>query len=169
MRRRQLWVHLGVSPNRCGHHKQNLRDCWVLMDIHSEGCRCDLRLSGCTRANDFPQQWIWCMNYCSLSLLNHTSYHLHHCIFCLTALSNQRKRWVIQTWMLVHQNNDSTKRSNDLNQTWCQCHPLLLPSHQGQQKQEHTIHQWRKEARGASCIWWIFVPGRWMKLNSNVV
>jgi len=31
---RELWVHLGVSPNQRGNHKQTLRDAWVLMDIH---------------------------------------------------------------------------------------------------------------------------------------
>jgi len=59
---------------------------------------CDLILSGCTRAIDFPQRRIWCMDYCSLSLLNHTCSHvLQHCIFCLATLRNQRKRQVIET------------------------------------------------------------------------
>jgi hypothetical protein len=36
---RELWVHLGVSLNQRGNHKQTLRGAWVLMDIHSEGSR----------------------------------------------------------------------------------------------------------------------------------
>jgi len=40
----------------------------------------------------------------------------------------------------------------DINRTYTQCHPLNLPFHQGQHMQEHTIHQWHKEAGGASCI-----------------
>jgi len=40
----------------------------------------------------------------------------------------------------------------DINRTYTQCHPLNPRSHQGQHMQEHTIHQWRKEAGGASCI-----------------
>ena len=35
---------------------------------------------------------------------------------------------------------------DDINRTSSQCHPLNLPSHQGPQTQEHTIHQRRKEA-----------------------
>jgi len=42
-------VHLGKSLNQCGNHKQTLRDAWVLMDIYSEDCRRDLRLSRCTQ------------------------------------------------------------------------------------------------------------------------
>jgi len=110
------------------------------------------------------------MDYYSLSLLNYTSYHLHHHLsFCLATLRNERNRWVIKTWTQVHQNNYPTKRLNDINQTWCQCHPLLLPSHQGPTKQEHSIHQWCKEARGATCICWLFIPGKLKKLNCNVV
>jgi len=37
-RRRELWVHLGLTPNRCGNHKQTQRDAWGLMDTHSEDC-----------------------------------------------------------------------------------------------------------------------------------
>ena len=71
--------------------------------------------------------------------------------------------------MQVDRNNNPSKRSNDINQIWCQCHPLHLPSHQGLQKQEHTIHQWRKEAGGATCTCWLSVLREWMKVNSNVV
>jgi hypothetical protein len=35
--------------------------------------------------------------------------------------------------------------------------------------QEHTIHQWRKEAGGVPYISEQFVSGEWVKLNSNVV
>ena len=81
------------------------------------------------------------MDYCSLSILHHTSYHLlQHCIYYLAALWYQRKRQVIQTYMQVHRNNNPTKQSNDINQTWCRCNPLLFPSYQGQWKQEHIIH-----------------------------
>ena len=144
-RRRELWVHLEVSPNKCRNHKQTLRDAWVRIDIHWEDCRRYLRLSGCPQAIDFPQRRIWSMDYCSLSILNHTSYHLlQHCIYCLAALWYQRKRQVIQSQTQVHQNNNPTKQTNDINQKCCRCHPLLLPSHQGQRKQEHIIHQQRK-------------------------
>jgi len=92
-RRRELLVHLGVSPNQRGNHKQTLRDAWVLMDIHSEDCRRYLRLFGCTWTIDFPQQRMWCMDYCSLSLLNHTSRHLlQHCILCLATSGKRRKK-----------------------------------------------------------------------------
>jgi len=53
-RQRELWVHLGVSPIQLGNYKQTLRDAWILMNIHSEVCRGDLGLSGCTQAIDFP-------------------------------------------------------------------------------------------------------------------
>jgi len=52
------------------------------------------------------------MDYCSLSLLNRASYLLlQSCIFCLATLRNQRKRWVIQTKMQLHRNNNPTKWS----------------------------------------------------------
>ena len=60
------------------------------MDIHSEDCRRHLRLSRWTWAINFPQRQIWCIDYCSLSLLNHTSYHLlQQYIVCLATLRNQ--------------------------------------------------------------------------------
>ena len=90
---RELWVDVRVSPNQRGNHKHTLRDDWIFRDIHSEDCRHYLRLFGCTWAIDFPQQWIWCLDYCSLSLLNHTScHHLHYCILCLTTLRKQKKK-----------------------------------------------------------------------------
>jgi len=35
--------------------------------------------------------------------------------------------------------------------------------------QEHRIHQWHKEAGGTPCNSERFGPGKWVKLNSNVV
>jgi len=91
-RGRELWVHLRVLPKQRGNHIHTLRDAWVLMAIHSEDCRSYRRLFGCTWAIDFPQQQIWCTDYCSLSLLNHTSHHLlHHCILCLATLRKWKK------------------------------------------------------------------------------
>jgi len=58
---------------------------------------------------------------------------------------------------------------NDINRTQSQCHPPNLPSHQGQQTQEHTIHQGRKEAGDAPYISEWLGPGEWVKLNSNDV
>jgi len=143
--RRECWVDLEVSANQCGKHKHTLRDAWVRIDTHSEDCRQYLRLSRCPWTIDFPQPQIWCLDYWTLPILNRTSYHLlWHCICCLATLWYQRKRQVIQTYTQAHRNNDPTKQSKDFNQTWCQCHPLLLPSHQGQQMQEHIIHQRRK-------------------------
>jgi hypothetical protein len=84
---REPWVHLGVSPNLHGNHTQTPTGAWVHMDIHLEGCSHYLRMFGCTWAIDFPQQWMLCMDYCSISLLNHTSRHLlQHCILCLATL-----------------------------------------------------------------------------------
>jgi len=169
-RLREVWVHLEVSPNQCGYYKHNLRDAWVHIDIHSEDSWRYMRLSRSPQAIDFPQRRIWCTDYWSVALLDHTSYHLlRHCIHCLATSWYQRKWQLTQTSMEVHWNNKLTKQSNDLNQTWCLCHPLLLPSHQGQQKQEHIIHQWCKEAGGPHCICWLFVPGEWQKLNSSVI
>jgi len=48
--------------------------------------------------------------------------------------------------MQIHQNNYPTTQSNNIQQTWCQCDLLHLPSCQGEWKQEHTIHQWHNEA-----------------------
>ena len=45
-RLRELWVHLGVSPNQRGIHEHTLRDAWVCIDNHSEDCKSYLRLSG---------------------------------------------------------------------------------------------------------------------------
>jgi len=92
-RQRELWVHLWVSPNQRGNHNQTLRDIWVLMDIHSEDTRHYLRPFGCRWAINFPQQRIWFMDYCLLSLLNHTSHHLlQHCILCLATLRKQNEK-----------------------------------------------------------------------------
>jgi len=91
-------------------------------------------------------------------------------VFCASLhQGNKRKRWKIQKYTQVHWNNNPTKQSKNVNQTWCRCHPLHPPSHQGQWKQEHRIHQRCTEAGGAPCICWLFVPGEWMKENSNVV
>jgi hypothetical protein len=74
------------------------------MDIHSEDCRCDWKLSWCTKAIDFPQWLIWWMDYCSISLLHHTSYgHLQHCILSLSTLRNERKKQVITSSMEGYQ------------------------------------------------------------------
>jgi hypothetical protein len=89
----ELLVHLGVSPNQLGNHKQTLRCAWLLMDIHSEGCRHYLRLFRCTWAIDFLPQPMWCMDYCSLSPLNHTSHHhLQYCMLCLAILRKRKKK-----------------------------------------------------------------------------
>jgi hypothetical protein len=37
---------------------------------------------------------------------------------------------------------------NDINRTQSQCHPRNLPSRQGRQTQEHTIHPQRKQVGG---------------------
>ena len=67
------------------------------------------------------------MYHCSLSILNHTSYHLlQHCIYRLTTFWYQRKWLVIQTRMQAHRNNDPTQQSNDINETCWRCHPLLV-------------------------------------------
>jgi len=57
-RRRELWVHLGVSLNQPGNYKQTLKNAWIVMDNHLEDCRRYLRLFGCTWAIEFPQQRI---------------------------------------------------------------------------------------------------------------
>jgi len=46
-------------------------------------------------SNRFASMAIWGMDYCLLSLLNHTSYHLlQQCIFCLAILRNQKQsKW----------------------------------------------------------------------------
>jgi len=125
---------------------------FVLIFI-GEDCRRYLRLSGCPQAIHFRQWWIWWINYCSLSVLNHTSYNLlQQCIYYLATLWYHRKRHVIRTYTQAHWNNNLIKQSNDINPKWCLCHPLLLPSYQGQHKEEHIIHQLCKEAGGASCI-----------------
>jgi hypothetical protein len=41
---------------------------------------------------------------------------------------------------------------NDINRTLSQGQPPNLPPHQGRQLQQHTIHQWHKEAGGAPYI-----------------
>jgi len=71
-RRRESGVDLGVSPYQCAHHKPTLSDGPYLMDTYSEDCRRHLRFSRFTKAVNFPQQWIWCMDYRSLALLNNT-------------------------------------------------------------------------------------------------
>jgi len=167
---RERWVHLGVSQNSHWNHKPSLRDAWVLMDNHSGECRCYLRLSACTQAFIIPQRQISYMNYCSLSLLNHTSCHLlQHCIYCLTTLRNQTKGQVIPERMQLHWNDNPTKQLNDINPTWCQCYPLLLPSHPGWRKQEHTIRQALMEAAGTPWIYRLCVTDKWMKSNSKVL
>jgi len=158
-----------VSLNHHGNHNQTLGDAGVFMDIHLD-CRHLLRISWCTLPIVFPQWWISCMDYCSLSLLNPTSYDLlQHCYVCLATLRKKSKMLLNETYMQVHQNSIPIKRSNYIKQTWCQSHPLLLRSHQGQRKQEHTIHWWHKEAGHDSCCGWLFVQGDRMKLNFNVV
>jgi len=93
---RVLWVHLAVSPIQRGNHTHTLSDVWVLVNIYVKDCRHHLRLSECTQAIYFLQWRLWCLAYCSLSLLNHTSYHLlQHFIFYLAKLRTQRKRGVI--------------------------------------------------------------------------
>lgn len=154
--------------NQLANNKWTLRDVWDRIDIHSEYWRSVLRLYKYTWVIDFPQQWIWCMNFCSLLLLNHTSYHfLEHCTICLFILRNQRKRCVIQSSAQLYQNHNPTKRSNGINQTWSQFHPLLLPTHQGQWLQKQTINQSHKQCGGTPCICCVLVPGECMKLNSN--
>jgi len=71
--------------------------------------------------------------------------------------------------MQVHWNNNPTKQWNDMKQTSGKCHPLLLQSHQGWWNQQHTIHQWHKDAGGAFCISWLFIHVKWMISNSNVI
>jgi len=101
------WVckHLGVlertlsAPGSVAKPLQesqaNSEKCLGSMYINSEDCRHDQIYSRCTQAINFTQRRIWCTDYCSLSHLNHTSYHLlQQCIFCLAALRNQRKMWV---------------------------------------------------------------------------
>jgi len=52
------------------------------MDYCLWNCRHCLRLSGWTWVITFPEHQLWCMDYCSLSLLNHTCCHLlQHSIF----------------------------------------------------------------------------------------
>jgi len=122
-----------------------------------------LTLSGITRPINFLQLQTWRMDHCSLSLLNQSSYHLlQHSIFCLATLWNQRKWPVIRSYMLVHWKIPPTTRSKDINWTWCQCHPLHLPTHQGGQYQEHTLHEWDKDSADTPWICWLFIPGKWM-------
>jgi len=80
-----------------------------------------------------------------------------------------KTRWVIPTLTQVHQYHNLIKQLNNINQTWCQCHPQLLPSHQGRRKEEHTMYQWCTDSGGTACMQWLFIPGQWMKLNSNAV
>ena len=42
-------MHREVSANQGGNHKQTLGDASVCINIHSENCRCYLRLSRCPR------------------------------------------------------------------------------------------------------------------------
>jgi hypothetical protein len=79
---------------------------------------------------------------------------------------------MVSDWkMKVSKTETITRLSdrNDINATSSRCHPLNIQSYQGQQTQEHTIHQRRKEARGAPYIPKWFGPGEWVKLKSNVV
>ena len=142
-----VWEHVEApernlgAPGSVGEPMQKsqtyLTDAWVWIDIHSMDCSRHLRLSGCPQTIDFPQRWIWCMGYCSLSIMNHTSYHLlQYCIYCLATLCYQRNMQVIQTYLQAHWNNNPTKWSKDINQAWCRYHQLPVPFHQGERMQE---------------------------------
>ena len=63
--------------------------------------------------------------------------------------------WTIHTGTIIQWPH---KRSNDINQTCCQCHPLHPPSHRGRWKQEHTIHQRSTAVEGAPCVCQCFIP-----------
>jgi len=90
---RELWVQQEVLPNQCKIQKQTLRDVWDDMFNHFEGYRGYLGLLGCTKAINFAQQQIWCMDYCSLSLLNHATCHLLQlCIFSLAKWWKPQKK-----------------------------------------------------------------------------
>ena len=53
---RELIERLGLSPNQCGNPKHTVRDAWVLMDFHVEDSGHYQRLSGYSRAQDYPPQ-----------------------------------------------------------------------------------------------------------------
>jgi len=167
-----VWEHLGPSPNQWGNPKLTLRDAWVLMHIHSKDLRHYLRFSLCT-LSDKNTLHVRCIDYCSLSTSKsyYTTQHLiQHSIVCITILmwTKENCEW-FNNKSSKSRNNNPTMQSNDINQIWFQCHSLNLPSHEGCQTQEYTIHQWRKEAGGAPCISEKFEPGEWVNLNSNSV
>jgi len=116
---------------------------------------------------------VWCIDYCSLSTSKsyyNTQHLIQHSTVCIATLirTKDNDEWFKHESRWTR-NNNPAKWSNDINPTRSQCDPLNLPSHQGRQTQEHTIHQRRKEAGGVCCISKWFGSGEWAKSNSNVV
>jgi len=72
VRRRELWVHLEVSPKYCGNNKLTLRDACVRIDIHWEDCRRYLTLLRMSTSNPFPSTAI--MMHGLLFIINFESY-----------------------------------------------------------------------------------------------
>jgi len=76
-------------------------------------------------------------------------------------------------WLIIE--NRHTKKHypakpiHSIKSTRRYCHWLSPPLHQCGLKQEYTIHQQYKLARGVCCIWKWMRPGRWVKINSNLL
>ena len=139
------------------------------MDVHWKNCSHYLRLSTCTPSNTNTFH-TWCIDYFSFST-SKSYYSTQHLIQHSTGwIATLRRTTENGEWFKNEsrwtRNNNPAKRSNDINRTWSQCHPLNLPSHQGQQTQEHKIYQQHKEAGGIPCICDWFGPGECAKLNS---
>jgi len=142
------------------------------MVIHLEDRKSYLELSRYIVAIEHPSQHIWWLEYCSIStstLYDLTQYLILHSKFCIAILRNQTTCWLVQTWKKVCWNNNPTKWPNDINWTSYQFHQLNLPSQQGWQIRENTIHQWHTMARGAPCFWEWFRPGKWVTVNCNII
>ena len=149
-----------------------MRDAFVIMDIHSKDGRRYVGLSWCTLSNK-NTLYIWCIDYCSLSTSKSycsTQHFIQHSIVCITTLRRTKANgeWFKneRSW---NRNDTPTKRLNDINETYSQCHPVYLPSHLGEQTQEHTIDQCPNKDGGAPWISEWFEACKWVKLNSNIV
>jgi len=116
---------------------------------------------------------LWSIDYCSLSTSKSyysTQHLIQHSVVCIATLrrTNDNDEW-FKNGSRETRNNDPTKRLNDIHQTSSQRHPLNVPSHQGRQTQEDTIHQHGKAAGGAAGISEWFSPGKWAISNCNVI
>ena len=116
---------------------------------------------------------VWCIDYCSWST-SKSYYSTQHLIqhstvwFATLRRTKETDEW-FKNGSRWTRNNDRAKRSNDINRTWSQCHPLNLPSHQGQQNSGTRNSSTVREAGDVRSISEWFGPGQCPKLNSNVV